>query len=321
MNFLTLVGIALAIGGAVFMFQQQASRFRRVAGGAILLGIVLALLSSAFRVIPAGTVGVVFNVVTGVQDRELKSGLNLVMPVLQQVTLFNAREQALTFASETNDEIDALSKEGLQVEIDSTIRYRIESSQANAIYETIGENYAETLIRPQVRSVIRSAVANYKAADLISTQRADLQKEIKNTLTQELAKSNIVLIDALLRDIRIPESVSRAIEEKQTAEQQVEIEENLRQQAEIAAQREVVRAEGLRDAAIAEAEGQARALSLRGQAIRENPEIIQLEIAQRLAPTISTIMLPADSNFLLDVRSLTNNGATNGTAFTTPTNP
>lgn len=305
MSFLTVVGIAIFIAAAVAMVQRP--NMRALAGIAMVVGVVLALFSSAFRVIPAGKTGVVFNVLTGVQERELKSGLNLVMPVLQQVTLFNTREQALTFASETSDEIDALSQEGLQVEIDATIRFRIDSDKANQIYETIGEDYASTLIRPQVRSVIRSAVANYRAAELISTQRSEMQQEIKATLEQELDNSNILLIDALLRDIRIPASVSSAIEEKQTAEQRVEIEENLRRQAEIAAQREVVRAEGLRDAAIAQAQGEAQALELRGKAIRDNPEIIQLEIAQRLSPTISTIMLPADSNFLLDVRSLTGN--------------
>jgi hypothetical protein len=35
------------------------------------------------------------------------------------------------------------------------------------------------------------------------------------------------------------------------------------------------------------------------------PEIIQLEVAQRLAPSIQTIMLPSDGNFLLDIRGLT----------------
>ncbi|MEZ4606299.1 MAG: hypothetical protein R2865_05705 [Deinococcales bacterium] len=68
----------------------------------------------------------------------------------------------------------------------------------------------------------------------------------------------------------------------------------------------VTQAQGERDAAIAKAQGEAEALALKGRAIRENPEIVQLEIAQRLAPTISTIMLPNEGNFLLDVRNLVN---------------
>lgn len=72
----------------------------------------------------------------------------------------------------------------------------------------------------------------------------------------------------------------------------------------------MIEAQGERDSAIAKAEGEAQALTLRGQAIRENPEIIQLEIAQKLAPSLQTILLPSDGNFLLDVRGLTNGSAT-----------
>jgi regulator of protease activity HflC (stomatin/prohibitin superfamily) len=153
--------------------------------------------------------------------------------------------------------------------------------------------------------VIRNAIANYNAAEVISTQRGELQAEIVQVLTDELAANNIILLDVLLRDIRIPDSITQAIEEKQAAEQQIEVETNRREQSRIAAERVVIQAEGERDAEIARAQGEAEALRLRGQAIRENPEIIQLEVAQKLAPSLQTILLPAEGNFLLDLRSLT----------------
>ena len=131
-----------------------------------------------------------------------------------------------------------------------------------------------------------------------------MELDISEALDESLGKANISLIEVLLRDVRIPRSVSEAIEKKQTAEQQVAIEENLKLQAEISARRAKTIAEGERDAAIARAQGEAEALSLRGKAIRENPEIIQLEIAQKLSPSIQTIMLPSEGNFLLDVGGL-----------------
>jgi prohibitin 2 len=66
----------------------------------------------------------------------------------------------------------------------------------------------------------------------------------------------------------------------------------------------VIEAEGERDAAIARATGEAEALRLRADALRGNPDLIQLEFAQRLAPTVQTIMLPSDGSFLLDIRQL-----------------
>lgn len=308
MSFFVLVGLAVAAFGIFLIVQgvQGSNNFIRTAGGvAVIAGVVFALLAGSFVVVPAGSVGVVFNVLGGVSDRERNPGVQFVMPGLQQMTLLNTREQSIEFITDNNDEIPALSQEGLQIISDATVRYRIEASEASSIFESIGDNVEATLIRPQVRSVIRNAIANYNAAEVISSQRGELQAEIVQVLTDELAANNIILLDVLLRDIRIPDSITQAIEEKQAAEQQIEVETNRREQSRIAAERVVIQAEGERDAEIARAQGEAEALSLRGQAIRENPEIIQLEVAQKLAPSLQTILLPTEGNFLLDLRSLT----------------
>lgn len=316
-----LIGLGILVMGFVLIVQGVQSKqgsLRSLGGVAVVVGALVALLSSAFIVVPAGNTGVVFNVFGGVQDRERGEGFHIVLPFIQEVILFNTREQALDFTEERGDEIQALSEEGLAIDIDATIRYRIQGQNASSIYQELGldgsivgfenrtDSYQATLVRPQVRSVIRNAVANYKAAELISSQRTAMQQEIFVALQEAMQRGNVELIEVLLRDIRIPESVRQVIEEKQTAEQRVEVEENLKRQAEIAAQRRVTEAEGERDAAIARAEGEAQALSLRGQAIRDFPEIIQLEVAQKLAPSLQTIMLPSEGNFLLDVRGLTN---------------
>ena len=309
MTLAVLVGIALIVGGVVLIvqgIQGQRGRVRSLGGALVIAGAAVALLASSFVVVPAGTVGVVFNVVGGVQQNELGEGVHLVLPVLQQVTLYEARQQELTLANETNDEISARSSEGLEITIDVTVLYQVVRDSAAALHQDIGPSYEDIRIRPEVRSQIRDGISEYRAADLISTQRAELQKRIEDSLITALGEDNIRVLSVLLRDVRIPESITQAIEEKQAAEQQVAVEENRRRQAEISAQRAVVEATGARDAAIARAEGEAQALSLRGAAIRENPEIIQLEVAQKLAPSLQTIMLPSEGNFLLDVRGLTN---------------
>ena len=305
-----LIGLAILVFGVVLIVQGVQSNqgsLRNFGGLAIAVGAAIAILSSAFVIVPAGATGVVFNTFGGVQDRERTEGFNLVFPFLQEVTLFNAREQSVTFAAETNDAIAALSSEGLDIGVDSTVRFKITPSEASTIFQELGTDYVATLIRPKVRSLVREVVANFNAADLISSQRTAAQEEIRASLEAQLIEDNIELLDVLLRDIRIPESISNAIEEKQAAEQQVQIEANRREQSRIAAERAVIEAEGRRDSAIAEAQGEAEALTLRGQAIRENPEIIQLEVAQKLAPSIQTIMLPSEGNFLLDVRGIGNN--------------
>lgn len=308
MTLFVLVGLAIVVGGVALIVQGvqgNQGRLRNIGGGLVVAGAVVAVLSASFVVIPAGNRGVVFNVFGGVQDGELSEGVHIILPLLQQVTVYDIRQQELTLARETNDEITARSSEGLEIIVDVTVLYQIEPTQVDQIHRDIGPSYEAVRIRPEIRSQIRDGISEFNAANLISTQRAELQQLIENNLVEGLSGDNIRVLSVLLRDVSIPESITQAIEEKQAAEQQIEVEENRRQQAEISAQRRIVEAEGERDAQIARAQGEAEALSLRGQAIRENPEIIQLEAVERLSPSIQTIMLPTDSNFLLDVRSLT----------------
>jgi regulator of protease activity HflC (stomatin/prohibitin superfamily) len=323
MNLFLLVSLVLVVAGAALAVQgtqTERGSLRTLGVALVLVGIVAAGLSRAFVVVPAGNVGVVFNIFGGVQDDELSEGFHIVLPVLQQVTLYDVRQQELTLARETNDQVTARSSEGLEINVDATVLYQVDPRDAARLHQDIGPSYEAVRVRPEVRSQIRDAIGSYQAAELISVQRTELQRSVEESLANALDEDNVLVLAVLMRDIRIPESITTAIEEKQAAEQQVEVEENRRRQAEIAAQRRVIEAQGERDAEIARAEGQAEALTLRGEAIRQNPEIIDLEVAQRLAPGIQTIMIPSDNNFLLDLRNLPAGQRTGGTQ-TTPQAP
>jgi len=303
---LNLAGLAfLLLGLGLFLTPR-----RRLAGPLVGLGAAFLLLANSFVVVPAGHVGVVFNVLRGVQERPLREGVHLVLPGLQQAVLYDARVKEVTLSAPHEGErradtsIRARSKEGLEIGVDVTVQYRILPDEAPRLHREVGPGYLETLIVPQVRSKVRDAVGQYNAADLISTQRTALEATVIQGLEEALRRYHIELVSVLLREIRIPEAVARVIEEKQTAEQQVQIEINRRKQAEIAAQRKVIEAKGERDAAILRAEGEARAIELRGRALKEAPEVVQLTFAEKLAPGVQTVFVPSTGNFLLDLRGL-----------------
>ncbi len=275
-----------------------------IIGGVVAVGLVV---SQSIRVIPAGFVGVVFSALSGVKPNPLEAGLHFVLPFVDQVTLYDARLQEVTLARETaqSDEgsIRARSKEGLDITADVTVQFRIDRNKAAILHKELGRNYINTVLRPQVRSKVRDSIGQFGAADLISNQRTQLEASITSELNKAFTRNNLILDAILLRELKIPESVAQAIEQKQTAEQQVAVETNRLRQAEISAQRDVVQAQGKAKAAVETAKGEAEALSLRGRALKENPQLIQLTVAERLAPGIQTVMLPSDGNFLLDLKS------------------
>ncbi|ADR37309.1 SPFH domain, Band 7 family protein [Oceanithermus profundus DSM 14977] len=306
MGILLIVALVAVVLGIGLLAQPG----RRSLGTALILtGLLLGVVSRSFVVVPAGHVGVVFNVFSGVQPDALDEGLHFVLPLVQEVVLYDARLQEVTLSKSNARRvgfgpIQARSKEGLDIGVDVTVQYRIEKAKAPLLHKEVGPAYRETMIVPQIRSKVRDAVGLFNAAELISTRRGDLERSVTTALREALAQKHIILESVLLREIRIPDTVARVIEEKQTAEQQVQIEENRRRQAEIAAQRRVIEAQAERDAAILKAEGEAKALELRGEALKRYPQVIQLTVAEKLAPNIKTIMLPTDGNFLLDLRKL-----------------
>lgn len=285
--------------------KQVSGRTAFTVGGLVLAGLLLA---QGIKVIPAGYVGVVFSALSGVKPQPLQEGVHFVVPFVDRVNLYDGRLQEMTLRQGVSDgdegAIRARSKEGLDITADVTVNFRIDRTKAAIMHKELGRNYMVTVVRPQVRSKVRDAIGQFNAADLISTQRQEVEANITRSLTEIFSKNNLLLDSVLLRELRIPESVAKAIEQKQTAEQQVAVEKNRLQQANISAQRAVVEAEGAAKAAVATARGEAQALSLRGRALRENPQLIQLTVAEKLSPGINTVMLPADGNFLLDLKSL-----------------
>ncbi|PZA06566.1 prohibitin family protein [Meiothermus sp. PNK-Is4] len=307
---LTGLGVLMAIFGIALLARPG----RRALGGPlVIVGLVLATLSQSFVVIPAGNVGVVFNVLRGVQPQPLGEGTHVVLPFIQEVIVYDARLQEVTLAAPvpgsrepgpSEEAITARSKEGLEIGVDVTVQYRVKRDEAPLLHRELGPRFLDTLIIPQIRSKVRDAVGQFNAADLISTQRTQLERAVTQGLGEELKKGHIELVGVLLRRIDIPQSVAKVIEEKQTAEQQVQVAENRRRQAEIDAQRLVAQARGERDAAILKAEGEAKAIELRGRALKASPEVIQLTVAEKLAPNVQTIMVPSTGNFLLDLRNV-----------------
>lgn len=278
------------------------------------LGIIGLLIFQAVKVVPAGNVGVVFSSLNGVQDRPRGEGVHFVLPIIETLNLYDARLQEITLAKSgtLKDEtsIRARSREGLEITADVTVQFRINRPEAAKLHHDLGPNYLITVIRPKIRSKMRDAIGTFSAADLISTKRKDVEKVVTEALRNEFKRNYLVLDSVLLRELSIPKSVAEAIEQKQTAEQQVAVEKNRLEQAKISAQRAEVKAEGEARAAVAKAKGEAEALSLRGRALRENPQLIQLTVAEKLSPGIKTVMLPSDGNFLLNVKDLASNSTT-----------
>jgi regulator of protease activity HflC (stomatin/prohibitin superfamily) len=307
---LIIAGVAALVAAGV---NKQFGGFRGLGIASLGLGILIFVAAQAFVSVPVGSVAVVVNRLSGLKPDALNPGAHIVLPGIETPFYYNTRLQELTLSRrgeggpDLDESIKALSREGLEISADVTVQFQIVPSTAPKLHQNIGTDYVNVVIRPQVRSKVRDSIGQFNAADLISTKRKALENNVIAALEGVFKESNLELKAVLLRELRIPDSVAKAIEEKQTAEQRVQTEKNNRDAERIRADTVFVTAQGAAKAAVARAKGEAQALSLRGAALKNNPQLIQLTVAEKLAPTVQTIMMPSTGNFLLNLDSLTKN--------------
>jgi prohibitin 2 len=190
-----------------------------------------------------------------------------------------------------DDSIEALTSDGQKVDIDVTIQYHLEAGRAAEVFQKVGIDYDEKIIRPEVRSVIREVVTGYESKQLFTLEsRQKASKLMEETLRRKYENNFIVLDALLLRNVRFSDTYLNAIEEKQVAEQKIQKAEFEKQEAEIRKQRTII-----------EATAEAESIRLRGEALRENPEIVQLQFVDKMAPNINWGILPNGVTPLLNL--------------------
>jgi len=226
------------------------------------------------------TVGVVF-----------EPGLHFKVPFVQstvnystrQVTYETSDQPEVSQANYTDYSVDTTSSDGQQVQLKYTIRFSIDSRQAEWVLNNIGtmDELVEKVVKAEARSLARNIPKKYTAFQLYSEQVFVVQDELENELRSRFETNGIILDEFLLRKIDFTEEYFNVLEEKQIAEERIEVERNILEQEKIR-----------KDQAIIQAEAEAQQIEIKGESLRLYPEIIQLEFIQKLSPNISWGILP-----------------------------
>ena len=141
------------------------------------------------------------------------------------------------------------SKEGLSVESEISILYRLEREKIPSVLQNLGRDY-ESIITSVFRSASSDVCAKFYAKDMHSGMRANIEDEIKIKMNENLKKQadGIELIAVLMKSIQLPPGLASSIERKLQAEQDALRMEFVLQQAKLEADRKIIDAEGERDA-------------------------------------------------------------------------
>jgi len=200
-------------------------------------GFFALLLFSSIRVVPAGHLGLE-TVFGAVHEDALSSGAHLVNPFCS-VVLFSTKTRLM------DSENFVPTKEGLNVELDVSLLYHIEPSKARSIYVSVGENYDEVVIRPELSSAVRGLTSEVNARALYTSGRSEIRDKLVDELQTKLTPRGILLEDVLLKAIKLPPALSASIEAKTQAEQEAQRMEFVLQTEHQEASRKAIEAGGI----------------------------------------------------------------------------
>lgn len=203
---------------AAMRLQAVKAFWRRQTPYLILLSFLMAFTVVFFheRIIISihpGELGVLWRRLGGgtVIDTVYREGLHLVLPI-NRMYVYNVRKQRFT------DTISALTVDGLTVEVQYSVRYFLSGDTLPLLHQRVGTDYMEVVIRPEIRSVIRSVFGQYRPEEIYTAQKA-IQERVSALSKVQLEARFISLDEVPIESITLPPRITEAIEAKMALQQ------------------------------------------------------------------------------------------------------
>ncbi len=217
---------------------------------AYLVFVLLALLVSACSTVRNGEVGVKRRF-GKLKPRILSPGLYVHNPFFSRIIRVPTRTLNMPVR------LEALpSKEGLSIDTELSILYHVKGEYAINILESVGSiSNGEQIILSVLRSAAADITSKFFAKDMHTHEREKIEQEIAQKIVSILGDRGFVVENVLLKSVRLPAGLSKAIEEKLQSEQEAQQMEFILTKERKEAERKLIEAAGIRDAQRVIAEG------------------------------------------------------------------
>lgn len=237
--------------------------------------------------VDGGHRAVVFNRISGMEEKVRGEGLNFVIPWFQRPYIYDVRTRPCNLQTLTG------SKDLQMVTIGVRLLHKPNPNHLVWIYQHLGMNYDERVLPSLMNECAKAVVARYNANELL-TLREQVSADIRAELLQRASQFNVVLEDVAITHLSFSPEYARAVEAKQVAQQDAERAKYI-----------VLGALQEKQTIITKARGEAESATLIGQSVKRNPGFMKLrriDAARDIADTVSSsgnkIYLNADSLLL-----------------------
>lgn len=293
---------------------------------AVIIALVVIVLFVCTVRIPAGYVGVVYNMNGGISDKTLTQGFHVISPTQNVTTYSIGIEQSYLTASKDgdsdNDEsFEVPSNDGKGLTVDMTFTYRYDADRVADTFTRFkgqsGKDVKNSFIKPNIMSWTKEVTAKYSVIDLLGDKRATLNSELTDYLKQKFEPYGIVIESVSLINIDPDEETRSAVQKKVNAQQDLELAKIEQQTANVNAEKEkevaITKANQEKETAqinaeskLIEAQAQADANRLISQSL--TPELIRQQMYDKWDGKLPTVQAGNDSSVIVDAKDVLQQG-------------
>ncbi|HEY2861017.1 MAG TPA: SPFH domain-containing protein [Terracidiphilus sp.] len=284
----------------------------------VLAGCVPLLIAASMIVVPSGMGGVRVSQVSGTLPGTLYPGTHLVAPLVDSVQMFDLRDHLFTAGlgsgasgkgAAQQTELNVQSREGLNIGLGITVRYRLDPSKLASVQTHLPQPADKELVPPVVSSAWRDLAPGYTVREIFSTRREEVRGKAAAIITSKLATDGIVVEEVMLSEIHLPDEYAKGLEGlllKEQEDDQLGIETEIQRkqvtiaelQAEAEAKQKVKAAEGEAQSKVVEAKGEADAMQYTLPLKEKQIEQSKLEAEARKEATIQNAQADAEAKVI-----------------------
>ena len=193
-------------------------------------GIVIYL--TGLNKVPAGYVGVVYNISTGVSGDVVGQGWHWVPPT-KKVTIYSIGiEQSYLTSEDKGDSPDDESfstptADGKSLKVDLEFSYMFDRDRIADTFVMFkgqnGKTVKDTFIKPKMRAWTQEVTAKYPVTDVFGDKRQELNEALDIYLKEKFEPYGIIIDTVNFTNIQTDNETSAAIQKKVTAQQELEL--------------------------------------------------------------------------------------------------
>ena len=256
-------------------YQEAGKKLGRRLLLVLLAAALVALGSASFTIIEEGYIGVKYQFGKIVDD-SLSAGLNFKVPFVQTIRQVDVREQMYQMDANAYTK-DTQTVEGIQTKLN----YVYDRGELSNIIRNVGINNVESkLLIPQMQSIVKNEIGQYKAEDLVQN-RTTVQESIEDKLRESLGQSGIIVVSFAIENLDFEDGFEEAIRAKVVAEQEALKMQNKTKETEELARQTVIAAQAEAESQKIKADAEAYAIEAIQKQLQQSPEYIELQRVQK----------------------------------------